>query len=60
VKTTEQEAWCAWHEHWVQKDMCPHCQVIYAACYAKAHLRFACATYVGVMSEPVKSVAVPG
>lgn len=57
-KTSEHEAWCAWHEHWTQKDVCPHCGTSYPGCYTAMHLRYACASYFGVMAEPVKVVKV--
>ncbi len=53
MRETEREAWCVWHEHWVAKLTCMHCEMVYPACYAKDHLRYACAVYVGVMKQSV-------
>ena len=39
------DEWCVWHAHWVLAVHCPHCGLTYPACYALAHLRFACAFY---------------
>lgn len=53
MRTTEREAWCVWHEHWVQKARCTHCETTFPVCYSKDHLRYACTVYVGVMKQPV-------
>lgn len=53
MRTTESEAWCSWHDHWVKAVQCRLCHAVFPVCYDKVHLRYACARYTGVMAERV-------